>query len=354
MRKLFWLLLLMLLLPTDLVAQDVPFHTWEVYIEQDIDVSGTDRLHFVDLQFGDTTSIDVDGERYTPVNDYVLFFDRAARAVMKAHPDGTVTPHPFIALGAARRVDWIISADQRLIAWTLTYSDANGLTTITSLASPTGTNQDLVLSDGPRTDGARALPVAFTVDNSALVFDSQPDGIGDLAPYQQYANLFELSLVNGTITPMAGEPSCFCAAALRAGQLLRLAITDTLTGFDVQYYNLTTDTMQTIPAPQTINYTQGGNILISPDGTQAVYVLSQVSINEGTVNSVLMLVDLVSMTQMQLGETLTSYVRPVKWTEDNTAILYTVPDRNGTWKVTAIDGMTTQISRFSYIGVIEN
>lgn len=351
-KLLFLACVLFLWLDSSHAQETVPFHTWEVYIEHDIEVDGTDRLHFVDLLLGNVTTLDVNGERYTPINDTILFFDRTNRAVMTAYPDERLVPHPFVSLGAARRVDWVVSADERQIVWTLTYDDASGLTTISTVASSIGTNQNLILSDGPRTDGARALPVAFTQDNSAIMFDSQPDGIGDLAPYQQYANLFQLSLVTGEITPMPGEPSCFCAAALWAGQLLRLDVTASFNGFDIQRFDLRVDTINTIPAAG--NYTQGGNILISPDGTRAAYALSQLNTDNSAVSSVLMYVDLVTMTQTQLSTPLTAYLTPIQWTEDNTSILFTIPDRDGTWKVNRNSQAPVQVSTLSYVGVIEN
>src|SRR5690606_14366517 len=146
-----------------------------------------------------------------------------------------------------------------LIAWTLTYDSANGLTTVTTVSNPSGNDQNLILSDGPRTDGARILPVAFTVENSAIILDSQPDSIGDLAPYQQYASLFQLSLIDGSITPLLGEPSCFCAASLRAGQLIRLSVTSDFTGFDVNVYDLVTGEARLSQSIGLVNYTQGGD-----------------------------------------------------------------------------------------------
>lgn len=337
-------------------AQSLENSTWEVYIEYNIDDLGTDRVQFINLITGDVTLTDIDGENYTPLDNYLLYYDRINGMVMTARPDGTLTPHPFIQLGAARRVDWIVSSDQRLLAWTLTYDSDEGLTTVTSTATPAGTNQNLVLTDGPRNDDVRVLPVAFTVENSSLLMDSQPDGIGELAPYQQYANLFQLSLIDGTITPAQDAPTCFCAASLRAGELVRLAITSDFSGFDVSVYDLATQQSQLIPSIGLVNYTQGGNILISPDGANAVYALSQIEIEatEPTVRTVIMLVDLQTSTQRQLSDPLDTYLRPIRWTEDNTAVLFGMPDRNGTWKIDIVTGELVRVANATYIGILQN
>ena len=353
--KILLALIILFLLPMATLAQNDARTSWEIYVEQDIDESDTDRLQFIDLLTGEINVLEVTGERYTPLGDYLLYFDALNRMVMTARPDGTTEPHPFIQLGAARRVDWIVSSDERLIAWTLTYDNSAGLTTVTTVANPNGANQNLVLSDGPRNDGVRVFPVGFTVENSELILDAQPDGIGDIAPYRQYANLFQLSLIDGTITPLSHETSCFCAASVRAGQLLRLAINNNFSGFDVTVTNLADGDIQTISSTGLVNYTQGGNILISPDGTQAVYALSQVEITsaEPVVQTVIMLVNLENMTQRQLSEPVDSYLRPLVWTENNTAVLVSIPDRNGTWKIDLSTGDLQGITSNTYTGIIE-
>lgn len=350
----YWLILILLFITHSNIHAQENRVTWEVYIEHDIDTLGTDRVQFLNLRDGDLISIAVDGERYTPFANYVLFFDRSNRAVRIVRPDGLVEAHPFIQLGAARRIDWIVSEDERLIAWTLTYDNANGLTTVTTVSNPSGSDQNLILSDGPRTDGARILPVAFTVENQAVILDSQPDSIGDLAPYRQYASLFQLSLIDGSITPLIGEPSCFCAASIRAGQLIRLSITSDFSGFNVNVYDLVSDTSQLIPSVGLVNYTQGGNILISPDGKQAIYALSQVEINsvEASVRTVIMLINLETYTQTQLSQPITSYLHMMRWTEDNTAVLVTISDRNGTWKLNLATGELSRIAESTYIGTL--
>jgi hypothetical protein len=352
MRKLF-LLCLFFLLIFPIYAQEGG--AWEVYLERDIDAAGTDRLLFINLLNGELTSAQVNGENFTPLSDYLLYFDTVNRAVMTVRPDGTVSPHPFITLGDARRVDWILSSDYRLIAWTLTYGEANSLSTVTSLAAPNGANQRLVLTDGPRSDGARVLPVAFSLDNTSLVLDSQPDSIGELVPYRQYAALSRFSLTDGSITTMQGEPGCFCAAALRAGQFVRLTLSNSRGGFDVQVYSSRSIEARTIASLGLSNYTQGGEILIAPDGNLAVYALSQVEfgVADPEVQSLLILIDLANYSQVQLSEPISSYIKPLSWTDDNSAILLSIPQRNGTWKINLADRELVQVAEATYLGLLE-
>jgi hypothetical protein len=349
-------LLLLLIFYVNVHAQDVPHHTWEVYLEQDITADGADRLIFMDVLTDDVTSAQVFGERYTPLGDKILFFDSINRSVMSVNTIGTVTPHPFIQLGTARRVDWVLSSDQRMIAWTLTYDDVGSIRTVTRVANPDGTNQRIVYEDGFRGDGLRAFPVAFSVDNSALIMDFHPDIISEFAPYAQYAGLFRLNLADSTITPMPDDESpCFCSATLHAGQFLRLSVTSDLAGFDVLVFDLDAGTEDAIDAVRLTNFNQAGNILIAPDGSRAIYALSQVpnfGASSTTVRTILMSVNLDTMEQEQLNDPITRYLRPVRWTEDNTAVLFTSPDLAGTWKINIEDGLLTQVAQATFIGVL--
>ncbi len=331
-------------------------HLWEVYI---IRSGGDDaQLLFLDLLSGDVTTVQVTGERFTPLGQRVLYYDTASRTMMTAAPDGSVQPHPFIQLGAARRVDWIVAPDQRQIAWTLTYAEGDSLRTETYVATPGGTEQRLVLADGGRTDGVRALPVAFSADNSALIMDAHPDLIGDLAPYTQYARLFQVNLSTSEIEllPDDGFP-CFCGAAVRAGLLLRLSVTADLRGFELLLFDLDSGTQRTIDAYALPNYTQAGDILISPDGDRAVYALSQIE-NFGTpdqrISTIFMLVNLETMTQQPLTERITTFVHPLRWTEDHTAVIFTSPLRDGTWKVSLADGVLSNVAQATLIGTLRD
>jgi hypothetical protein len=358
------LLIVLLLLPGMIHAQDVNAHSYEVYLEQNIDASGTDRLTFIDILTGETRSAQVFGERFTPLGNVLLYFDDLNQAVMTIDATGTVSPHPFIQMqDGAQRVDWIVSPDTRLIAWTLTYNDGQNLRTVTSVATPDGMNQREVLVDGPRGDGLRALPVAFTEDNSGLIMDAQPDGIGRFAPYTQYAVLFRVGIdaasqqlpIEERIQLLPDEPGCFCAAGLHAGLFLRLSVTEDQGGFDLRVINLDTGSSTIIPALRVGRYTQAGDVFISPDGRRAIYVLSQIE-NFGALNqsieSVIVLVNLETMTQTQFTQAINTYVHPVRWTEDDSAILFTSPQRTGTWKISLNTAEFMQVAEASYVGVL--
>jgi hypothetical protein len=326
---------------------------WQVFLQRDVGDDGGDQLTFIDVLTGEETVADVDGERYTLAGNQVIYFDRAANRVRVALPDGTVSDHPFIQPGGdTRRVDWLVAPDNSLMVWTLTGGTPDALNTVTTLANLDGTNPRQVLNDGPR-NGIRALPVAFSPDKNMLYMDFQPDGVGDFTPFPQFAGLFSLDLASGTQSYLLGEPGCFCGAAISDGMLLRLAVASDLSGFDLKVVNLGGNVEQTLPAIALENYTQAGDIVIAPDGSKAVYAVAQIrdfGTPDQSVRTVFVLVDLSAMTQSPLTDPITTFVEPLAWTEDNSAIIFTSRQRDGTWKINLGDGQLDKIAEATYLG----
>lgn len=129
MRRAITLALIGLLLVFRAAAQD---DARQVFL-----ISGS-QLTFIDLMTGDAHNVAVTGDRFTLVNGSVTFFDQASRRVMVADPNGRLSPHPFIQPGAGvSRVDWGVSHDEQMIAWTETSGDPSALTTITWIAEST-------------------------------------------------------------------------------------------------------------------------------------------------------------------------------------------------------------------------
>ena len=124
----------------------------------------------------------------------------------------------------------------------------------------------------------------------------------------------------------------------------------------MRYYNLSSDRAVTIAAQQFNNFTQAGDVLLTDDGLLAVYALSDVAdfgTQQQSIRTVFMLVDLQSMTQRPLTEPITTYVHPLQWTEDNSAILFTSVQNNGTWKVSLETGQLQKVAEATFLGSIQ-
>lgn len=348
MRKLLLCLILALLSVHLAFAQA---SAWQVFILRGIEEDGADRLIFVNLLTAEETAVPVQGDNYTVLPTGVLFQDTESRLALVATPDGEVGPHPLIQTGEfARRVDWTVSSDGRALAWTITGGTATTLTTTTWVTD--GENMQQVFVDGPH-DSIRAFPVGFNTGHDILYMDYQPDTIADFTPFRQYASLFSLDLETGETRSLPGEAGCFCGGGIGSNRFLRLTLAGS--GFDLRVVNLDTDIQQVIPGVGLSDYTQGGDVLIAPDGTRAVYALAQIrgfGTPEQTLQIVLVLVDLVSMTQTQLLEITDLFLRPMAWTEDGSAILLTSPLQNGTWKVNIGQNTLEAISAATYLGTM--
>lgn len=339
---------------------DIRNHPWYVFLERGVDNSGLDRLIFVDMLTGDEVEVEVYGERYTLLRRSVLFYDRDQREVRVVTPDGALRAHPFIRMESGdRRVDWVVAPDFTQIAWTRTFANSDGrLLTETHIANIDGAAQRMIFEDGPY-DDVRALPFSASPDFSRIYMDGYHlDNISLFTPFDQYASITALDVETGTYTPLPDEPSnCICGAEFGRGLFLRLRLSEDLQGFDLHVYNLQGGVSDVISALNLSNYTTGGDILISPDGTRAVYALARVTdfgMASQSIQTVFVLVDLQNMTQRALTNPITTFVRPVAWTEDNAAIILTSPTRPGTWKIALNNGNLERIAEATYLGTLND
>ncbi|MFO7322342.1 MAG: hypothetical protein DIU68_011465 [Chloroflexota bacterium] len=339
---------------TALAAQDAS-GIYQVFVSRGASSGAGDQLILTNLLSGAQIRASVNGERYTIVGDEILYYDRAAHRVRLVGPDGSVRDHPFMQPSAAsRRIDWLVSPDGGRLAWTITEGSSSALMTITTVANIDGSDRREVLVDGPR-DGIRAFPVAFSDNGDTLYMDYQPDLIGDLTPFRQYAGMFSVDLETLDVAMLPGEPGCFCGGGIGRDRFLRLALTEDLRGFDVHLYDLPDGPRVVIPALNLTGFTQGGDVLISSDGTRAVYALAQVrdfGTPQMSVRSVFVLVNLVERTQTALTQPITTFVRPIGWTDHDSAILFTSPTLDGTWKINLADGTLTKVAAATYVGLL--
>jgi hypothetical protein len=336
-------------------------HPYYVFMQADAADPQRTNLIFIDALSGEQNSVGVSGSRFTVLGRSILYFDASQRRVNVVTSEGDITPHPFLQLPSdALRIDWVISSDGKQIAWTVTSrTDPASLNTQTYVAQTDGSSQQLVREES-RKDGLRVLPVAFDSTQTKLYFDYQPDGYDQLGTYPQYAGLASLAL--DTASPEAlflpGEPGNFTGAGFGGEYFLRLALADGQQGFDLHVNNLVAGTSGVVPALQLSDtFTQAGDILISPDGRQAVYIVSQIeTFGAGTqplTRTALVLVDLRAMTQTILAD-VNSLAHPLEWTEDNSAIIFTSLQQPGTWKITVSTsgGQPEKIAEQTYLGML--
>ena len=358
-----WLIAILLLavgtaLGQDLAGLDVQRHSWDVFLRSEAGEGGGTVLVFVDLLTGETSAFNTQGERFSLVDGGVIYFDRAEKQVKLAKPESGLRDHPFVSMASGDyRVDWVVSGGRRRIAWTVSRKQADGqLVSTIHHADSAGTDVRDLLSYGPRV-GLRLVPVAFSHADDALYMDVHPEGTGDFKPYDWHTGVFSLGLDDGEISTLPGNTTCLCAVGFGEDLMLRLAPNAETSGIDVEIHSLVGEATQSIPSVSRGNYDEAGNLLVSPDGKLAVYALSQVSDFGGAeqeIRTVLVLVDLENGRQVVINNPMLSLLRPVKWTEDNSAILFTAEGMDGTWKISLVDGRSVKVADAVYLGTLSS
>jgi hypothetical protein len=322
-----------------------PSTVYDVYVT---DTAEQDRLVFIDMRTGQSIVHSASGSRYTLLYDRVLYLDEDGRVQQIVLVDGTAETSEYPLFQPAteqaglvyRRMDWVVSPNRTRIAWTYTFAQRDRVgesalltQTYTAALDAPDPNPRLLYADIPR-DGVRAYPVAFAEADGVLVMDYQPDFIGDRAPMRQYASLFALDTTAGTVRALPGESGCFCAGSVEGGVFLRLLLDQN--GFAVRSVDLQTGDQTIIPSLERLAYTLTGDMLIAPDGARAVYTLASISgLNsaEQRVAAVYVLIDRIGGVQRVLTDEYDRLLRPLRWTEDDAAVLYYDPSSDSTLKL---------------------
>lgn len=356
---------LVFILVISLSAQDIAqpqtqLQSWDVFTRRSAESPLLTDLIFVNLLTGEQTAISARGERFSLTHSGVIYFDLDDKQVKLAKADGVIREHPFI--NAARNthsVDWIISSDKRRLAWSIVRkSEDDQRITAIWLTDAAGAEVRELLVYGPR-EGLQLRPVAFGADYARLFVEVYADGSESPSPYQRRAGLFALSIGENEAAAhiLPGDQTCFCPVGFGAGSMLRLAPSRALAGLDVEIFNLETGVSQLVPALSRGNYRDAGNILVSADGKQAVYALSQVrnfASDHEEIRTVVAQVDLENGLQRIASRPIADLVRPVHFTENDRAVIVTLEGGDRTLKVDLQDGRMIDLAEATYLGRLDD
>ena len=342
----------------DATGLGIQGHSWDVFLRAGASSPGQTEVIFLDLLTGESDSFTTTGERHTLLADAVLYFDHSDHQVKRIKPDGVIREHPFITMTSADyRLDWTVSKDRRQIAWAVSQRAADQmLTTSIMLADNSGSQIRQLLVYGPR-PGIRLLPVAFGADGTTLYIDVHADGAELATPYTRRSNLFVLDFGGaGVVTQLLpGEAACFCAVGFGKDLMLRLAPSGEPDSTQVEIYNIRSGAARVIAPVARGDYNEAGNLLLSPDDALAIYALTRASgfrAAEQELRTVLVLADLVNARQRVLGDALPALARPIRWTEGNSAVLFTLEGHDGVWKLRLDDGATVKVADATYLGML--
>lgn len=340
----------------DVAQPGLQQHTWDVFARRNAENPAQTDLIFINLLSGERTTIGAVGQQFTLTGSGVIYLDRQTGQVKLAKADGIVRDHPFIQVTSdARRVDWVVSEDGGQIVWTISQKVSDGqLITATWLADSAGAEIRELLVYGPR-DGIHLLPIAFGDDGNEIYMEAHADGSEGLSPYARRTGLFALEVTADELHTRAlpGDQSCFCAVGFGANRMLRLAPNLDSGGLDVEVYPLDGGDMQIIPAMSRGNYRDGGNILMSADGTQALYALSQTRDSAAEIDeirTVLIHVDILNGRQRIASSPIPDLARPLAFTDEDRAVLFTTRQSNLTYKLDLENGRQAEVADAVYLG----
>ena len=363
--KSFFVIILALLLTAPALSQDEALppsqrRSWDVFLRRGGGDPPQTELIFIDLLSGDQSSARAAGERFTLTESGVIFYESATRKVKLAKADGLIRDHPFINLTAqTQSVAWAVSDDKERIAWSISRGvDDGALATAVWLADVAGAEIRELLVYGPR-DGIRLLPIGFGAEADEIIMEAQAGGMVDSGLYTRRTGLFALAILEGELVTRAlpGDQSCYCAVAFGANLMLRLAPNRESGGLDVEIHPLDGGDKQVIPTLTRGNYSEGGNIIISDDGKQALYALSQVSKGAGErdeIRTVLVHVDIENGGQRILSGPIAGAVRPLGFSEESGTALLALEQSGSTAKIDLAEGALLNVADAVYLGRIDD
>ena len=351
MRKLtlaFWILCCALHAHAQAIP---PAQHWDVFLHREPDTTDSATLRFINLLSGERVDVTANGERFTLTNSGVIYLDSETGRVLLADSGGDSRKHPVIDFAAGDySVDWVASTDGQRIAWTIARQLPDGqLATKTWLADSDGDNLRELLADRPRA-GIRLVPVAFRAGYEQLIMEARAVDAIEASPYRLRTGVFALDYAEGGLQsrrlPTAG--ACYCAFGFGADVMLRLERGES--GFMARVFPLDGGEPFAIESPADDDFAHAGNMLVSADDSIAVYALSRVDDADDSTRTVLARIDLGAARQEIISRPIPALARPLAFTEDKSALLFTVASEGGTWKLRLADGAILPVADGVYLG----
>lgn len=325
----------------------------EVFLS--LDPSGnTARLYFMDPLSGLSTLATVEsGHSFTLADRYVLYEKARTGAVMRVNPDGTLEPHPFIR----RAVDtallrWVSTGDGRGLAWTQA-STSGAVAAYVAWADGSDLRQ-LPVQPQP---GAALYPLALDATRTHFFYDmAHPLTVPQDAPYPLYWHLALYSITAERVIPLPGEPACPCPAAVTPdGRILaRLEAPEGVGPFALHLWDLRTGADIRLPAPD-LGYRYAGDLLLNHLGTLAVYsAAAGVGVEARVLPEAyaLVLADISAGAQRVVLAPGSERYRPLRFIDDDSALLLTHASAGGTYKLELATGRLVRVAEALSLGTI--
>lgn len=242
-------------------------------------------------------------DSFKPAANGIVFADSNTDQMRLLAVDGSLTTLDFIPQSdiPPLALDWVLSENGRMIAWAeITFLDERWQTRV-FVAQIDGNNLvQLPTPPAASQPTLRARLIAVANDGTRLLLDIDHP-VADRAEgadFDTYSNLRLYIAETRVYVPVAEANSCPCPAnaANNLQTLLQLERPIIGNGYILRVWNLNSNTFREVAATDTV-YRQGGNAIISEDGSTAVYVLSQLEGAGDDATTGIAIVDLINSTQ---------------------------------------------------------
>ena len=316
---------------------------------------GQPGLFFVDAHTGLSNIAVTNGTRHTLLETGVLFQENETGAIKVAYPDGRVALHPAIQPPDPKAaVNWIVSADRKRIAWSMSQISGTSLLSDLYIALSDGSDKKLVLHTSS-TKNLIVFPLLITNDGATVFYSRQAGTPGNYQLFPVAGDVFQLDVASGRATQLPDEARCSCAVALSPdGRLFARLETTAGKGFGLRVWDLSIK-VNTPIQPSQLPHTQAGYLILSRDGSLAMYTSARgVPPAKGVPPEryALVLVDVAQHEQRLMTEALPNNLRAVEFEPDNSAVLVVGVDKDGTYKLSLKDRTLLAVSAYTYLGTI--
>ncbi|MCC7451071.1 MAG: hypothetical protein IT324_26895 [Anaerolineae bacterium] len=339
-----------------------PAPTWGLNVSYDVfasanAVKGRAGLFFVDARTGLSSVVVTDGMQHTLLQRGVLYREPDTGVMKVAYPDGRIELHPAIQPTSAKAaLNWITSPDRTRIAWTVSQVQGTTLVSDLFIAQADGSDKKLALHTSS-TRNIDTVPLALTNDGATVFYARQAQPAA--SSYQLFdvaTDVFQLDVASGKATQLPAESKCACAVGFSPdGRIfVRLEADTDKQGFGARAWDLSIKINTAVKAPNII-HTQAGNVLVSRDGTLALYTSARgVPPAKGVPPEryVIVLADFSRREQRVLTEPQVNNLRAVTFEADKSSALVVGVDKDGTYKLSLRDGSLLPVSAYTYLGTI--
>lgn len=323
----------------------------DVFLAPD-DPPGGATIYFVDALTGLSTVVSVaDGTDFTLSGDAVIYRKTLSGAIMRVRASGAIEPHPFLRWSPdLASLNWVVSPDGDAIAWVEQGIDGS---THSYLALADGSDRrELPLPAPPA--GTRLVPVALADKLALFVYDAAaPLEPAAGTPYTVVHAPRVYDPLGEAFIPFDDALPCPCATGISANGrwIARLQAPGGSGPFALNLSDSGSGAAVRLQPPA-LDFRLAGDVVVSATGTLAAYSVASGTGESGPVQYGVVLADARARQQWLVVSSGAVRMRPIRFTDQDAALLLADAAQGGTHKLELATGQLTRVSHRTYLGTV--